>query len=43
MGNLLTKNIKKSNVIIGAIYRHPNMDLDESNDIYLNPLLQPLS
>ena len=26
-------NTKKSNVIIGAIYRHPNMDLDDFNDI----------
>ena len=26
-------NTKKSSVIIGAIYRHPNMDLDEFNDI----------
>ena len=25
-------NPKKSNVIIGAIYRRPNMDLDEFND-----------
>ena len=29
-------NTKKSNVIIGAIYRNRNMDLDEFNDIYLN-------
>ena len=36
-------NSKKSNVIIGAIYRHPNMDLDEFNDIYLNPLLDKIS
>ena len=28
-------NTKKSSVIIGAIYRHPNMDLDECNDSYL--------
>ena len=34
---------KKSNVIIGAIYRHPNMDLDEFNDIYLNPILDKIS
>ena len=26
-------NTKKSSVIIGPIYRHPNMDLDEFNDI----------
>ena len=36
-------NPKKSNVIIGAIYRHPNMDLDEFNYIYLNPLLDKIS
>ena len=33
-------NTEKSNIIIGAIYRHPNMDLDEFNDICLNPLLE---
>ena len=32
-------NTKKSYVIIRAIYRHPSMDLDEFNDIYLNYLL----
>ena len=36
-------NTKKSNVIIGAIYRHPYMNLDEFNDIYLNPLLDKIS
>ena len=36
-------NTKKSNVIIGAIYRHPNMNLDEFNDIYFNPLLDKIS
>ena len=35
-------NTKKSNVISG-IYRHPNMDLDEFNNIYLNPLLDKIS
>ena len=30
-------NTKKLNVIIGGIYRHTNVDLDEFNDIYLNP------
>ena len=28
-------NTKKSNVIISTIYRHPNMDLNQFNDIYL--------
>ena len=32
-------NLKKSNVIIGCIYRHPNMDLNDFNNDYLNPLL----
>ena len=36
-------NTKKSNVIICAICRHPNMDLDEFNDIYINPLLDKTS
>ena len=36
-------NTNKSNVIIGAIYRHPTMDLDEFNDSYLNPLLDKIS
>ena len=36
-------NDKKSNVFIGVIYRHPNMELDEFNDIYLNPLLDKIS
>ena len=36
-------NTKKSNVIIGAIDRSPNMDLDEFNGIYLNPSLDKTS
>ena len=28
-------NSKKSNIIIGPIYRHPSIDLDELNDFYL--------
>ena len=35
-------NTKKSNVIIGAIYRQPNMDLDDFNDIYFNPLVDKI-
>ena len=34
---------KRCNIIIGCIYRHPNMDLDEFNDNYLNILLDKLS
>ena len=30
---------KRYNIMIGCIYRHPNMDLDEFNDNYLNTLL----
>ena len=36
-------NPKKSNTIIGCIYRHPNMDLNDFNNDYLNPLLVKLS
>ena len=33
-------NPKKTNIIIGFIYRHPTMNLNEFNDNYLNVLLQ---
>ena len=36
-------NPNKSNMIIGCIYRHPNMDLNYFNNDYLNPLLAKLS
>ena len=36
-------NPKKSNIIIGCIYRHSNMDLTDYNKDYLNPLLAKLS
>ena len=36
-------NPKKSNIIIGCIYRQPNMDINEFNSDYLNPLLDKLS
>ena len=36
-------NPKKSNIIIGSIYRHPNMDLNDFNNGYLNRLLAKLS
>ena len=36
-------NTKTSNVIIGAIYKNYTMDLDEFNDIYLDPLLDKTS
>ena len=36
-------NPKRSNIIIGCFYRHPNMDLDEFNDNYLNNLLDKIS
>ena len=35
-------NHKKSNILIGCIYRHPAMDLNEFNDYYLNELLHKL-
>ena len=34
---------KKSNLIIGCIYKHPFMDICTFNDHYLNPLLDNLS
>ena len=36
-------NPKKTNVIIGCIYRHPNMELNEFNEDYLNVLLHKIS
>ena len=36
-------NPKKSNMFIGCIYRHSNMDLTDFNKDYLNPLLAKLS
>ena len=36
-------NPKKTNVIVGCIYRHPHMDLNEFNDYYINNLLDMLS
>ena len=32
-------NPKKSNIILGVVYRHPAMDLNEFNDKYVNKLL----
>ena len=34
------KNPKKTNIIIGCIYRHPTMNLNEFKDKHLNILLQ---
>ena len=36
-------NHKKSNILVGCIYRHPVMDLNEFNDHYVNELLHKLS
>ena len=33
-------NQKKSNIIVGVIYRHPSMDLTDFNCNYLNKLLE---
>ena len=35
--------LKKSNLIVGCIYKHPCMDICTFNDHYLNPLLDNLS
>ena len=36
-------NHKKSNILVGCIYRHPLIDLNEYNHYYLNELLNKLS
>ena len=36
-------NPKKTNIIFGCIYKHPNMNINELNDDYLNELLDKLS
>ena len=36
-------NPKKSNIIVGLIYRHPSMDLADFNSNYLNKLLENIS
>ena len=36
-------NPKKSNTIIGCIYKHPSMDLNDFNTNYLNNLLDKVS
>ena len=36
-------NKKKSNIILGVIYRHPTMDLNEFNDKCVNKLLDNIS
>ena len=36
-------NPKKTNVIVGCIYRHSHMDLNEFNDNYVSHLLNKLS
>ena len=33
----------KTNIIVGCIYRHATMDLNEFNCYYLNPLLEKLA
>ena len=36
-------NPKKTNIVISCIYKHPNMNVNEFNDDYLNELLDKLS
>ena len=36
-------NSKKSNIIVGVIYRHPSMDLTDFNSNYLNKLSENIS
>ena len=37
------KNDNRSNTIVGVIYRHPSMDADDFNTLYLNPLMTKLN
>ena len=36
-------NPKKSNIIVGTIYKHPSMDLTDFSSNYLNNLLAKVS
>ena len=36
-------NPRKKNTLIGCIYKHPGMSVDEFNDIYLTPLLKKIT
>ena len=36
-------NPKKSNIILGVIYRHPTMDLNEFSDKYVSKLLDNIA
>ena len=36
-------NPKKSNIIVGTIYKHLSMDLTDFNNNYLNNLLEKVS
>ena len=36
-------NLSKTDIIVGCIYRHPTMDLNESNCYYLNPFSEKLA
>ena len=36
-------NSRKSNIIVGCLYEHPNMDVSDFNKNHLNTLLDKLS
>ena len=36
-------NLRKSNIVVGVIYRYPSMDLTDFNCSYLNKLLENIS
>ena len=40
---LLKLSTRKSNIIVGVIYRHPSMELADFNCNYLNKLLENTS
>ena len=35
-------NKNKKNIIVGCIYRHPSMDLNEFNEEFFNPLMEEI-
>ena len=36
-------NLRKKNTLIGCIYKHPSMPVEEFNEIYLSPLLRKIT
>ena len=36
-------NLRKSNIIVGVIYKHPKMDVTDFNNNFLNNLLKKIN